>query len=124
MARKRRPTDPPTGSSDRHCFGSRWTPFGCVAHAAARAGIRLLFNSEPTTIPHYVGDCLVVGRFSLQRGVPLEILSRLAAGDKGLIRRQRLYWTAKKLLKKLGGNLWLSLRHRIIARREKTPSAS
>ena len=65
-----------------------------------------------------------MGRFSLQRGVPLEILSRLAAGDKGLIRRQRPYWTAKKLLKKLGGNLWLSLRHRIIARREKTPSAS
>lgn len=95
-----------------------------VAHAAARAGVRLLFNSEPTTTPHYVGDCLVVGRFSLQRGVPLEILSRIAAGDQGPIRRQRLYWTAKKLLKKLGGNLWLSLRRQIIARRENNPPAS
>ena len=39
-----------------------------AAASAARAGLKLLFNSEPVTRAHTVDGCMVLGRFSAGAG--------------------------------------------------------
>ena len=88
-----------------------------VAAAASRAGIRVLFTSEPVTQSHTVGECLVVGRFGVQQGVSREWVADVVSGS-ALPRWQRyVFWNSKKMLKKMGGESWLELRRRILARR-------
>ncbi len=83
-----------------------------VAVAAAQAGISVLFTSEPTAFPHVVDDCIVKGRYSIDRGVPIETMSAIAAG-KFLPRwQQALAWQAKKAAKTLAGPLYADLRER------------
>ena len=48
-----------------------------VAAAAARSGIRQLFTSEPVASSHIVDGCVVLGRFSIQQGVPGEWVASL-----------------------------------------------
>jgi peptidoglycan/xylan/chitin deacetylase (PgdA/CDA1 family) len=89
-----------------------------VAAAAARAGLHVLFNSEPTTGTAMVDGCAVIGRFSVQQGVGEQWVAAVAAG-RVLPRLERLgFWTAKKLLKAVFGERWLSIRKRILARRQ------
>ena len=88
-----------------------------VASAAAAAGIKALFTSEPVTKTGIVDGCLVIGRFCVQQGVSAEWVSAVVA-DRALPRAQRfLAWNGKKLLKKVGGSVWLSARKTILARR-------
>jgi peptidoglycan/xylan/chitin deacetylase (PgdA/CDA1 family) len=88
-----------------------------VAAAASRAGIRVLFTSEPVTLSHTVGECLVVGRFGVQQGVPREWVAAVVSGSV-LPRWQRyIFWNGKKMLKRVGGESWLKLRRSILARR-------
>jgi len=39
-----------------------------AARVAAEAGLRVLFTSEPTTGTSSIGDCTVIGRFTIRRG--------------------------------------------------------
>jgi peptidoglycan/xylan/chitin deacetylase (PgdA/CDA1 family) len=88
-----------------------------VAASAAAAGIRILFTSEPVTSTAMVDGCLVIGRFSVQQGVSEQWIADVVA-DHLLPRAQRyLAWNAKKLLKNLGGTVWLEARRKILARR-------
>jgi peptidoglycan/xylan/chitin deacetylase (PgdA/CDA1 family) len=88
-----------------------------VASSAARAGIRVLFNSEPVSKTQLVDGCTVVGRFSVQQGVPESWVCAVAAG-RALPRWQRyLFWNGKKLLKIAGGSAWIAMRKRILAKR-------
>lgn len=87
-----------------------------VAAAAARAGIRILFNSEPTVRESAVGDCRVLGRYSITRKHSAEEAAAIAGGDRGPRWRQYLFWNAKKALKTAGGEYWLEMRRRILAR--------
>jgi hypothetical protein len=88
-----------------------------VAAAAARAGIRELFTSEPVTTIGKVDGCLVLGRFAIQRGLPEHRLRSLVAGR--IWPRLECYalWNTRKLLKAVGGEAWLALRAFILARR-------
>lgn len=70
-----------------------------VARAAAAAGIRYLFTSEPTVRTHRVGDCLVLGRYTLWRGMPPQRAIALACGMGATRQRQWLAWNLKKPLK-------------------------
>lgn len=88
-----------------------------VAESAARAGIRVLFNSEPVTRLHEVDGCLVVGRFGVQQGVPASWAAAVARGDRAPRLRRWLFWNGKKLLKRVGGDSWLRVRRRLIAAR-------
>jgi peptidoglycan/xylan/chitin deacetylase (PgdA/CDA1 family) len=89
-----------------------------VAAAAARAGIRLLFTSEPVMSTRNVDGCEVAGRFAVQQDTPERWVASLAAG-RAFPRVQRyLYWNVKKVLKALGGQSWLTARTRILERRE------
>jgi peptidoglycan/xylan/chitin deacetylase (PgdA/CDA1 family) len=92
-----------------------------VAAAAAAAGIRHLFTSEPLTSIRTVDGCSIYGRFSVHQGVRPEWVGSVVAGDV-LPRMQRLlFWNAKKVLKKAGGAVWIEARRRIIAARSKRP---
>jgi peptidoglycan/xylan/chitin deacetylase (PgdA/CDA1 family) len=88
-----------------------------VGEAAAKAGIRLLFNSEPVTSVGRVDGCLVAGRFSIQQGVTREWTRALVTGSPGPRWSSWAYWNAKKALKAAGGEAWLALRRRLIASR-------
>lgn len=81
-----------------------------VAEEAGAAGIEVLFNSEPTTHPRLVSDILVIGRFSIQRGVSAETAGEIASANWRKIARQYLFWNTKKLAKRLGGSYYLRLR--------------
>ena len=87
-----------------------------VATTAAQAGIKVLFNSEPTSRPRTVEGCLVLGRYTVYRGMPAEAAAALAAGRLGPRWRQSFAWNVKKVAKAVGGRVYLSLRERLLKR--------
>jgi peptidoglycan/xylan/chitin deacetylase (PgdA/CDA1 family) len=86
-----------------------------VAQAAAQAGLKVLFNSEPTPRPHTVDGCLVLGRYTIYRGMSADKAAALAAGKIWPRFQQTLLWNAKKVSKALGGRVYLYLRKRLLA---------
>ena len=87
-----------------------------VAHAAARAGIRALFTSEPSVRCRTVAGCLILGRFTMRRRAPAELAARIAA-DRGSSRlRQWVPWQIKKLLKRLAWQPYQMARTLILER--------
>jgi len=91
-----------------------------VASAAAEAGIRVLFTSEPLTRIGRVDGCQVIGRFSVQQGVSAQWVAAVVA-DRLLPRACRfLAWNGKKLLKVAGGSVYLTMRKAILSRKAKT----
>ncbi len=88
-----------------------------VAETAAEAGVRVLFTSEPTTRAHTVGGCLVLGRYTVYRGMAAGSAAALAAGRRLARWRQALWWKVKKVAKAVGGQAYLSLREKVLARR-------
>jgi peptidoglycan/xylan/chitin deacetylase (PgdA/CDA1 family) len=95
----------PTGSYSR-----------VVARAAAEAGVRILFNSEPVMRVHRAEGCWVVGRFGLQRGDSARKAAGFAAGAVLPRLAQWSYWNTKKAMRAVGGEAWLALRKRLISR--------
>jgi peptidoglycan/xylan/chitin deacetylase (PgdA/CDA1 family) len=85
-----------------------------VAVAAAQAGIRTLYTSEPTARVQLVEGCRVVGRYVVQRGMGPEWSAGLAAGRISPRLRQGAWWKAKQVAKTLGGELYLQLRESIL----------
>src|SRR5438552_343088 len=88
-----------------------------VARMAGQAGIKFLFSSEPSRSPWQVDNCLVFGRYSIQRNTPPEIAARLAAGDAGPRISQFIQWNSKKIAKSLGGSGYLRLRELLLRQR-------
>ena len=81
-----------------------------VASSAAKAGVRLLFTSEPVTSPARVDGCVVLGRFTVKRGRDPEWSSAIAGGEWQPQVEEYLFWNAKKLVKKALGTVWLRAR--------------
>ena len=81
-----------------------------VGETAAAAGIRVLFNSEPTTAVHAVLGCMVVGRYNIFRGMPPGISGELVSANSGARTRQWLYWNLKKIAKRATGRPYLVAR--------------
>ena len=89
-----------------------------VAEAAAEAGIRFLFNSEPQKRVSQVQGCLVLGRYGLLRGMPPVFAAQLAAANLSRLQlRQYLFWNTKKVLKRIGGRGYLALRQVLLRHR-------
>jgi hypothetical protein len=82
-----------------------------VAETAAAAGVRILFNSEPTTALHAVMGCLVVGRYNIFRGMPPGVSGDLVSVHSSARARQWLYWNLKKIAKRVAGRPYLTARH-------------
>ena len=81
-----------------------------VGETAAKAGIRVLFNSEPTTAVHSILGCLVVGRYNISRGMPPGVSGDLVSVHSQARSRQWLYWNFKKLAKTFAGRPYLAAR--------------
>jgi hypothetical protein len=86
-----------------------------VASSAAAAGIKALFNSEPTTRVDNRDGCLVHGRYSVQSGMTADECAAIACGHLLSRLRQAVWWQAKKVAKRIGGELYLSARDRILS---------
>lgn len=86
-----------------------------VAETAAEAGIKILFHSEPVSYQRRLFDCLLLGRYSIQRHTPARTAAAIAAGAWGPRFQQVAYWNTKKVLKSVGGKYWLALRKKIFA---------
>jgi peptidoglycan/xylan/chitin deacetylase (PgdA/CDA1 family) len=85
-----------------------------VAQAAAQAGIRTLFTSEPTGRVQMVDGCQVLGRYAVQRGMGPEWSAGFAAGRVMPRFRQALLWKTKQVAKVLSGGLYLRAREAIL----------
>jgi peptidoglycan/xylan/chitin deacetylase (PgdA/CDA1 family) len=88
-----------------------------VGAAAARAGYRVLFTSEPVTRVYALDGCLIVGRFGVQQGVPPSWTAAVIRGARWPRASRYLAWNAKKVLKTVGGDSWLRARRWIVAAR-------
>ena len=88
-----------------------------VALAAAEAGLKFLFNSEPTTSQRTIGGCVVLGRYGLVRGMSAYAAAALARGDSLARLRQALAWHVRKVAKASGGRLYIRLREWLLRRR-------
>lgn len=88
-----------------------------VAETAAEFGIETLFNSEPVTSVYNVGNCRVVGRYSIQQNTTAAEAAALAHGELSPCLRQYLFWNAKKIAKRIGGEFYLDARRRILSKR-------
>lgn len=84
-----------------------------VARAAATAGIRQLFTSEPVATSWDVGACRVFGRFTLTNGMSSRNVARIAAGARSERARQYLSWNLKKAVKAVMLRPYLALRRRV-----------
>ena len=81
-----------------------------VAETAAASGIRILFNSEPTTRVDDVLGCLVVGRYNIFRGMAPDVSGGLVSIHSAARTRQWLYWNSKKIVKQVAGGPYLAAR--------------
>ena len=87
-----------------------------VGETAAEAGIRVLFNSEPTASVSHGDECLLLGRYFIQRGMPAGISGAFASGSFGPRFKQAAFWQLKKAAKAAGGGAYLRLREKILKR--------
>ncbi len=74
-----------------------------VAEAAASAGLRTLYTSEPTTRPSMLDDLRVVGRFTIRRGHRPDMAYRFASTAPWARCGAWVGWNAKALVKPLLG---------------------
>jgi peptidoglycan/xylan/chitin deacetylase (PgdA/CDA1 family) len=79
-----------------------------VARAAARAGLRSLFTSEPTTRVHEVDGCTILGRYTIHRGTPTATAVAIASGRVAPRLGQAWSWRAKKLAKVVAGEKFIA----------------
>jgi peptidoglycan/xylan/chitin deacetylase (PgdA/CDA1 family) len=88
-----------------------------VADAAGRAGIKLLFTSEPTARSWQIGDVTCLGRFTIWRGMTAETAVALARGHGIETVRQRVAWDSKKVAKAVLGPAYQRLREQLLSTR-------
>ena len=82
-----------------------------VGESAVRAGVKMLFISEPTEVCEPgAGGCLLLGRFFVQQGMPAAAAASFAGGPGMARTKQALAWKVKKTLKALGGDLYIKAR--------------
>ena len=86
-----------------------------AAAAAAEAGIRVLFTSEPVVRMEEVDGCLVIGRYSVQRWMAPAEAAGIATGRFAPRFRQWIWWEFKKAAKAVGGEGYLRLREALSA---------
>jgi peptidoglycan/xylan/chitin deacetylase (PgdA/CDA1 family) len=85
-----------------------------VASAAAQAGYTGLFTSEPTPAAREAHGVRLIGRFAIRRSTTAARAAALAAGRFGPCAQETLIWNAKKLVKRIGGQRYLTLRRALL----------
>jgi peptidoglycan/xylan/chitin deacetylase (PgdA/CDA1 family) len=85
-----------------------------VAEAAAAAGFRELFTSEPTRAARPAFGLTLRGRFTIQRWTAPAVAAGLARGAWAPCARQAVGWSLKKMAKRLGGPAYLRVRQQVL----------
>jgi peptidoglycan/xylan/chitin deacetylase (PgdA/CDA1 family) len=85
-----------------------------VARAAADAGLRVLFTSEPRVRWWSVDGCAVVGRFTLRSRTPASTAARLARGEAAIRFSHWIRWNMRKVVKTAGGEAYLRAREALL----------
>jgi peptidoglycan/xylan/chitin deacetylase (PgdA/CDA1 family) len=85
-----------------------------VGETAAACGIRVLFNSEPTTTVHNVNGCIVVGRYNIFRGTAPAVSADLVSRRSRQRSQQWFYWNFKKVAKTIAGGPYLAARQLLL----------
>jgi peptidoglycan/xylan/chitin deacetylase (PgdA/CDA1 family) len=88
-----------------------------VAEAAGRAGIKVLFTSEPTARSWQIEAVTCLGRFTIWRGMAAAAAVALARGHGIETVRQRVAWDSKKVAKALLGPAYQRLREQLLSSR-------
>lgn len=89
-----------------------------VGQAAAAAGLRWLFTSEPTVGAVSIDGCTILGRFNVQASMAASEIAELLAKRSTARMRQGLMWNSKKLAKRVLGERYLTLRDRLLMGRD------
>jgi peptidoglycan/xylan/chitin deacetylase (PgdA/CDA1 family) len=87
-----------------------------VSQAAAEAGYRLLFTSEPTRQIQREGNLVISGRYTIRSWTSPRTVAALARGSWSAGARQAFSWKIKKICKQLAGDRYLDWRQRLLAR--------
>jgi len=87
-----------------------------VGRAAAAAGIRVLFTSEPSAKVSVVDGCLILGRYSIQSHTPPGVSGAIAARNRWPRLRQAILWQAKRPVKALAGESYFTIRRLLLSR--------
>lgn len=95
-----------------------------VAAAAHQAGLRLLFNSEPTCRWTRYKDMHIAGRLSIVNHTPAAMAATLAIGDTRTVLRQQLVWTGKKFAKSVVGDFYRQTSEWVFRQRQTTIPAT
>jgi len=90
-----------------------------VAAAAAKAGLKALFTSEPSPHSWEVDGCHVFGRYCYRRGMAAETMVALASGDLWPRVRELLAWNSKKMVKRIGGALFYRVHRYLVGRQRR-----
>ncbi len=85
-----------------------------VAHAAAEAGVRFLFTSEPRASVSFRDGCAILGRYAIRKSVTPETAAALAEGRLGPRLREAVLWNAKKVLKGANARAYIRVRRAIL----------
>lgn len=80
-----------------------------VARAAAAAGIRVLFTSEPVTRIARGPGCLIIGRFTIRHGDPDDAAQRFVLASPWSRARAWMTWNAKGLAKPVLGPSYMRI---------------
>ena len=86
-----------------------------VVEAAASVGIEVLFNSEPVSGAALVNGCLVLGRYSIQSLTSPKVSSGIAAAHRWPSWKQGILWNAKRILKTMGGESYVTVRRQLLS---------
>ncbi len=88
-----------------------------VGGAAAGAGIRTLFTSEPRRSIGWVDGCAVAGRFAVRGSTATSRVVAAAAGSWRPWITQRVGWELRGVAKRIAGTRYERLREMLLARR-------
>jgi len=88
-----------------------------IAVAAAKAGYKHLFSSEPTSNIQEVAGCRVLGRYGILRTTSAAEAAKLASGDFVACSRQQALWNAKKVVKRVAAKPYAAARAYFMNRR-------
>ena len=87
-----------------------------VGEAAARAGVNLLFTSEPTTRVRAISGCVLVGRYAIWRTMRPAASGSIAAGAITPRLRQSVWWSLKRGAKAIPGDPYAKVRSLLLRR--------
>lgn len=85
-----------------------------VGRSASDSGFLYLFTSEPIVGSTMIDNCVIKGRYTVWRETSTDEVLRIVKREMLPRWKQYLMWNTKKVIKAIGGNVYLNIRERLI----------